>query len=90
MQDNPAEARSLIARECSIDADDIETYLEPDYRNKFLPRFDEGLVDAIEFMKAFLHEHYFIDQDFALDEWIDPRPLQQAYEREGLAPNPSH
>ena len=90
VQDNPAEARSLIARECSIDADDIETYLEPDYRDKFLPRLDEGLVDAVEFVKAFLHEHGFIDQDFALDEWIDPRPLQQAYEREGLAPNPSH
>ena len=55
MQDNPAEARSLIARECSIDADDIETYLEPDYRDKFLPRLDEGLVDAVEFVKAFLH-----------------------------------
>ena len=26
----------------------------------------------------------------ALDEWIDPRLLQQAYEREGRAPNPSH
>ena len=90
VQDNPAEARSLIARECSIDADDIETYLEPDYRDKFLPRLDEGLVDAVEFVKSFLHEHGFIDQDFALDEWIDPRPLQQAYEREGLAPNPSH
>lgn len=90
VQDNPTEARTLIARECSIDADDIETYLEPNYRDKFLPRLDNELVGAIEIVKTFLHEHDFIDQDFPLDEWIDPRPLARAYELEGLAPPSSY
>ena len=87
VQDNPKDARRLIARECSIEADKIETYLEPDYRAKFLPRLDDELVDAVGIVKTFLHEHEFIDRDFDLEDWIDPRPLAEAYAREGLAPS---
>lgn len=90
VQDNPDEARDLIARECSIEGDKIETYLEPDYRDKFLPRLDDELMEAVEVVKSFLHEHNFIERDFPIDEWIDPRPLAQAYELEGLTAAPSH
>ena len=90
VQDNPIEARGLIARECSIDAAEIETYLEPGYRDKFLPRLDDDLVEAVEIVKSFLHEHRFINRDFPLDDWIDPRPLAHAYELEGLALSPTH
>jgi sulfonate transport system substrate-binding protein len=86
VQANPMEARALIARECSIDASEIEIYLEPNYRDKFLPRLDEQMVEALEIVKAFLHEHRFIDRDFPVDGWIDPRPLEQAYRLEGIAP----
>jgi len=81
---NPVEARDLIARECSIDANEIESYLEPDYHDKFLPRLDADLVDAIAVVKSFLHEYRFIDQDFPLEEWIEPGPLAQAYRLEGI------
>ena len=90
VQDNPAEARDLIARECSIDEAEIETYLEPNYRDKFLPRLDGKLLEAVEIVKSFLHQHRFIDQNFPLESWIDSRPLAQAYELEGLTPTPSH
>ena len=90
VQDNPVEARDLIARECSIDADKIETYLEPDYRDKFLPQLDGDLVEALEVVKSFLHEHRFIDQDFPVEDWIEPGPLTQAYQLEGLTASPSH
>jgi ABC-type nitrate/sulfonate/bicarbonate transport system substrate-binding protein len=80
----------LIARECSIDANKIETYLEPDYRDKFLPQLDGDLVEAIEVVKSFLHEHQFIDRDFLLEDWIKPGPLTQAYQLEGLTASPSH
>ena len=89
VQANPSEARDLIARECSIDADEIETYLEPDYRDKFLPRLDEDLVEALEIVKSFLHEHRFIDRNFPLEEWIEPRPLAQAYQLEGITAEPN-
>lgn len=87
VQENPKDARHLIARECSIEADKIETYLEPDYRAKFLPRLDGELIDAVGIVKTFLHEHEFIDRDFDLGDWIDRRPLAEAYAREGLAPS---
>ena len=47
---------------------------------KFLPRLDDELVDAVG-RKTFLHEHEFIDRDFDLEDWIDPRPLAEAYAR---------
>jgi len=89
VQTNPAEARDLIARECSIDADKIETYLEPDYRDKFLPQLDDDLVEALEVVKSFLHEHQFIDQDFPIEGWIEPGPLAQAYQLEGITAGPN-
>ena len=84
VQANPAEARSLIARECGIDGNEIETYLEPDYRDKFLPRLDKDMVEALEIVKSFLYEHRFIYRNFPLEGWIDPRPLEQAYQLEGI------
>ena len=35
-------------------------------------------------MKSFLHERRFIARDFDLDDWIDTRPLVDAYRLEGL------
>ena len=88
VQANPAEARSLIARECSIESSEIEAYLESDYQEKFLPRLGADMIEALEVMKAFLCEHRFIDRDFPLDGWIDPRPLKQAYSIEEIAAEP--
>jgi ABC-type nitrate/sulfonate/bicarbonate transport system substrate-binding protein len=81
---NPTEARSLIARECSIEDTEIETYLEADYQEKFLPRLGNDMIEALEIMKTFLYEHRFIYRDFPLEGWIDPRPLAQAYRLEGI------
>ena len=85
VQANPVEARALIARECSIDASEIEIYLEPNYRDKFLPSLDKPMIEALEIVKMFLLEHRLIDQNFELDGWIDPRPLEQACRLEGIA-----
>jgi sulfonate transport system substrate-binding protein len=89
VQANPAEARDLIARECSIDADKIETYLEPNYRDKFLPQLTDELVEALEVVKSFLHEHRFINRNFSLEKWIEPRPLAEAYRLEGISKEPN-
>jgi hypothetical protein len=48
------------------------------------------LVEALEVVKSFLHEHQFIDQDFPIEGWIEPGPLAQAYHLEGLTASPSH
>ena len=84
VQTNRTEARRLIARECSVAHDEMETYLESDYAEKFLPRLSEELKEALAVMKSFMHERRFIIRDFALDEWLDPRPLAEAYRLEGV------
>ena len=85
---NNAEARRLIACECSVGRDEIETYLESDYAEKFLPRLSDELVETLAVMKSFLFERRFIVQDFALEAWIDSRPLAEAYRLEGLEAAP--
>ena len=81
---NNAEARRLIACECSVERDEIETYLESDYADKFLPHLSDELVETLAVMKSFLYERRFIIQDFALEDWIDSRPLAEAYRLEGF------
>ena len=78
------EARRLIACECSVGHDEIETCLEPDYAEKFLPHLSGELVETLGVMKSFLHERRFINEDFALEDWIDSRPLVEAYRLEGV------
>ena len=74
----------LIARECSVGQDEIETCLESGYAGKLLPRVSDELVEALAVMKSFLHERRFIARDFELEDWIDSRALVEAYRLEGL------
>ena len=78
------DARRLIARECSVGQDEVETCLEIDYAGKLLPRVGDELVAALAVMKSFLYERGFIARDFELEDWIDSRPLDEAYRLEGL------
>ena len=81
---NPIEARRLIARECSVGQDEMETCLESGYSEKFLPSLNADLVEALAVMKSFLYERRVIIRDIALEDWIDSRPLAEAYRLEGL------
>ena len=47
--------------------------------DKFLPRLSDQLIETLAVMKSFLYERGFIDRDFALEDWIDPRALIEAY-----------
>lgn len=44
------------------------------------PTLDEERLDLFEQQKKFLFTHGFLDADFALSDWVDPRPLQAARE----------
>ena len=81
---NKTEATALIARECSVGRDEMEACLESDYAERFLPRVSDELMEALAVMKSFLHERRFIMRDFVLADWIDARPLAEAYRLEGL------
>ena len=77
------EARRLIARECSVGQDEIETCLESGYAGKLLPRVSDELVEALAVMKSFLHERRFIARDFELEDWIDSRALNRGVPSRG-------
>ena len=81
---NNIEASRLIARESSVGQDEMEACLEADYAGKFLPSLSDELVEALAVMKSFLYERRFIARDFAVEDWIDSRPLTEAYRLEGL------
>jgi ABC-type nitrate/sulfonate/bicarbonate transport system substrate-binding protein len=42
------------------------------------PTLDADRLALFEQQKKFLFTHGFLDADFALDDWIDPRPLEAA------------
>lgn len=42
------------------------------------PTLDADRLALFELQKKFLFTHGFLDGDFALDDWVDPRPLEAA------------
>jgi len=42
------------------------------------PSLDTDRIDLLDRQKTFLWVHGFIDNDFSLDDWVDPRPLAAA------------
>lgn len=82
------DARALVARECSVQPDEIERYLDADYLSKLLPVLTDDLLSTVEIQKTFLLEHGFIEQDFSLTTWVAPEPLAEAYRREDVDREP--
>lgn len=78
---NQDAARRAIA----IETGSAEYWLDKGCGSDFAERlhfsFDEPLVKALDVRKKFLLDHGFIRNDFALSNWIDPRPLQNAIKR---------
>lgn len=85
-RDNFAEALAPIAAECGVQPDDIARDYRPDFTHKMLPEMNSELLQATEIMKAFLVERNYLPGDFALADWINPEPLQEALRREGISP----
>jgi len=68
-----AETRGSAAAVADAYRDGFHLSLHPDLSDERLALFAE--------QKKFLWLHGFTDRDFALDEWIDRRPLEAAYRR---------
>ena len=74
------EAASIIAREVSVADEWLPDAFDDRLYDNLLPTLSPQLVKALETRKDFLLEHGFIRNDFAVAEWIDPRPLALANE----------
>ena len=86
VESNRTEAVRLVARECSVGRDAMETCLEPDYADKF-PALPDRRVEASacrhEDVPACAGVHRSGTSPWR--DWIDSRPLAEAYRLEGLA-----
>jgi len=76
---------NVVSVEAGISPEDLGTCYEADYQLKFMPSLNRDLLDAVSVMKSFLFDRGYIKQDFSLEKWVAPEPLQEALELEGLA-----
>jgi ABC-type nitrate/sulfonate/bicarbonate transport system substrate-binding protein len=49
------------------------------------PRLDDGLIEALDRQRTFLHANGFLAADLDIDAWIDPEPLAEALRARGPA-----
>lgn len=77
--------RDAARRAIAIETGSAEYWLDKgcgaDCTDRLDFSLDEPLVQALDVRKRFLLDHGFMRNDFALAEWIDPRPLQNAMKR---------
>ncbi len=52
------------------------------------PTLDEERLALFDLQKTFLFTHGFLDADFALGDWVDPRPLEAARALNAQRPQP--
>lgn len=79
-RNNPQAASSIIAKEVGTMDDWMPEAFDNTMYDDLAPSFRPELVEALRFRKHFLFEHGFIENDFSVDEWLDPTPLAMALE----------
>ena len=82
---NKDAARRAIAIETGAAEYWLDEGCQPDVAHRLTFSLDEELVKALEARKRFLLEFGFMKSDFDVRTWMDPRPLQNALKRAGMA-----
>jgi len=75
---HPSETRRLTALEAGVAEEWIEL-AHPGLHDALEPSLAPNLLEAIESQKTFLRERGFIHDDFDLDTWVAPGPLEEAH-----------
>ncbi|MET0286947.1 MAG: ABC transporter substrate-binding protein [Polyangiales bacterium] len=73
--------RAILRDETSAHAGGVERAYRGDFHQTLHPTLDRERIELFRAQKSFLLTHGFLDADFDLDAWIDPRPLAVAHER---------
>lgn len=81
-QSHTTEAYAPIAAECGVQPGDIVRHYLPDFTQKMLLAITPELLEATEIMKEFLCAQAYLPKNFALADWLNPEPLQEALRRE--------
>jgi ABC-type nitrate/sulfonate/bicarbonate transport system substrate-binding protein len=80
-RDNLADVRAILEGETRGSRTAVETAYRDDFHRSLHPDLSEERVLLFERQKKFLWLHGFLDRDFDILEWVDPRPLAEAWQR---------
>ncbi len=80
-RDHLADVRGVLQSETRGSAEAVAEAYSDDALRSLHPTLDDERLALFEQQKKFLWLHGFIDNDFTLSDWIDPRPLEAARKR---------
>jgi ABC-type nitrate/sulfonate/bicarbonate transport system substrate-binding protein len=84
--DNPRDAVSYVAKETNSTEDAVERAYGKDVGEHLRTDLEGSSIEALSDFKDFLFEWGFLENDFDVRSWIDPRPLALA--QKALATRP--
>jgi ABC-type nitrate/sulfonate/bicarbonate transport system substrate-binding protein len=73
-----AETITMVARDVAAAEELVAPAFAPDFHEQLVPELSEEGIRMIESQKEFLLKHGFIEHDFDVRAWMDPRPLKLA------------
>lgn len=77
-RDNLQDVRDILQSETRGSSDAVTEAYSDEALQSLHPTLDADRLDLFRQQKKFLWLHGFIDNDFDLDSWVDPRPLEAA------------
>ncbi|MFF7110425.1 ABC transporter substrate-binding protein [Pseudomonas sichuanensis] len=79
-RDNLGPLRAILAEETASEQAGIEQAYRGDFHASLHPDLSAERLEYLALQKNFLYRHGFLERDFELAGWADPRPLQAAHE----------
>ncbi|ESQ80386.1 ABC transporter substrate-binding protein [Asticcacaulis sp. YBE204] len=80
-RDNLSGVRDILQSETRGSAEAVKEAYSDDALQSLHPTLDDERLALFDHQKKFLWLHGFIDNDFDLSDWVDPRPLEAARNR---------
>ena len=80
------QAVGMIERECGLEAGQMDGYVGPQFTGKFQPRFEDGMLETLQYYVSFIRARGFSNADFDVEAWTSTAPLKTALERQAIPP----
>jgi ABC-type nitrate/sulfonate/bicarbonate transport system substrate-binding protein len=75
---NPRETALIVAADVAAPLEWVEAGHGSDFHTKFTPDLSDESIDALISQKDFLLKWGFIEHDFDVRGWVEPKPLEMA------------
>ncbi|HEX5362259.1 MAG TPA: ABC transporter substrate-binding protein [Fluviicoccus sp.] len=76
--EHPEGVKSILRSETRSGPEGVDAAYRHDFHRSLHPDLSPERVELLQIQKNFMLVHGFLDHDFALEDWIDHRPLQAA------------